>query len=219
MREQLKWMLFRGRLRIENRRNCSYDLCHNVETAQEELLGDVGVAADATMSGNSVYRVTWGWLIEEALARLDIDPACYSVIDYGSGKGKAMLMASYYPFRSIIGIEYAPRLHEIATANCLSFVSSQQKCHFLQPLLANALDYTAPPGPIVCFMCNPFDVPTLRAVFKTWQKRYEGGERDIRILYLNMRNISEVGEVLDEQNWLQPVARKRRFVLLAPRRS
>jgi hypothetical protein len=217
MRERLKWMLFRGRLRIENSRNRAFDFRHNVETAREESLSDVGVAADATKSGNSLYRVTWGWLIEKALARLDIDLARYSFIDYGSGKGKAMLMASCHPFRSIIGIEYAPRLHEIATANCLNFVNSRQKCRSLHPLLANVLDYTPPPGPIVCFMCNPFDVPTLRRVFKAWHKRYEAGERDIRILYLNMRNIAEVREVLDEQKWLQPIAQERRFVLLAPR--
>jgi hypothetical protein len=212
-------MAFRARLRIENRRNLAYDSRHNVETAREEYLGHMGLAADAVKAGNSVYRVTWAWLIERALARLDIDAARYTFIDYGSGKGKAMLMAAEHPFRSIIGLEYAAPLHAIAAENCLSYVNPRQRCYSLQPILANVLDYTPPPGPIVCFMCNPFDLKTMRSVFKSWRRRYEGGERDIRVLYLNMRDIGEVGDVLDEQNWLQPVARERRFVLLAPRKA
>ena len=78
------------------------------------------------------------------------------------------------------------------------------------------LDYIPPPGPIVCFMCNPFDQTTLRAVFESWRMRYQSGEREIRILYLNMRNVAESANVLREQVWLAPVAQDKRFVLLAP---
>jgi len=120
MSKRLKWILFRARLAFENRRNRAYDARHHVETAREEPLGDVGVAADAVKAGNSFYRVTWGWLIEKAMAELDIDASRYTFIDYGSGKGKAMLMASDHPFKSIVGLEYAPGLHEVAAANCLA---------------------------------------------------------------------------------------------------
>jgi hypothetical protein len=160
--------------------------------------------------------VTWGSLITKAMARLDIDPRRYSFIDYGSGKGKAMLMASDLPFKTIIGLEYAKRLHDIAAENCRTYRSPNQQCHSLVPIQADALEYTPPAGPIVCFMCNPFDEATLGAVFNSWRVRYEGGEREIRILYLNMRNIAEKAAVLDKQDWLAPVALNRRFVVLAP---
>jgi hypothetical protein len=216
--KRLKWMLFRARLAFENPRSRAYDFQHQVETAREEPLGEAGVAANAVKRGNSFYRVTWGWLVEKALARLDIDPNRYSFIDYGSGKGKAMLMASDRPFKSIIGLEYARRLHEIAARNCESYRSPNQKCHTLQPILADVLDYTPPPGPIVCFMCNPFDEMTMRTVFEGWRTRHQGGEKDIRILYLNMRDVAELAEVLEEQrDWLKPVARNKRFVILAPK--
>lgn len=217
MKNWLKWKIFRARLYIENRRNRAYDASHNVETGREELLEEVGVLAGDVKAGNEVYRVTWGWLIKKAMAQLDIDPATYSFIDYGSGKGKAMFMASDYSFKSIIGLEFAPLLHEIAKANCQSYVSPRQKCRSLEPVLTNVLEYTPPRGPIVCFMCNPFDKPTLRAVFDTWRERYEDGEEDIRILYVNMRNVSEVRDVLAAQDWLRPVIQDKRFVLLAPR--
>ena len=214
---KLKWRLFQTRLAFEDPKSRAFDKRHHVETAREEPLGESGVAADAVKRGNSVYRVTWGWLIEKALAKLDIDPRRYTFIDYGSGKGKAMLLASDYPFKTIIGLEYAKRLHDIAAENCRTYRSANQQCHSLEPVLGDALEYIPPPGPIVCFMCNPFDGTTLRTVFNNWRARFEGGEREIRILYLNMRNVAEAAKVLDDQDWLAPVARNRRFVVLAPK--
>jgi hypothetical protein len=216
---KIRWRLFRARLAFENPRSRAFDRRHRVETAREEPLGEMGVASDAIIRGNSVYRVTWGWLIKEAMEHLDIDHSRYTFIDYGSGKGKAMLIASDYPFKTIIGLEYAKRLHDIAVENCRSYHSANQKCHSLEPIIGDALHYTPPSGPIVCFMCNPFDEATLRSVFNRWRARYESGEREIRILYLNMRNIAEKGEILEEQDWLAPVARTRRYVVLAPKVS
>lgn len=217
MFSKLKWRLFRARLAFEDPRSRAFDKRHHVETAREERLGEMGVAADAVQRGNTYYRVTWGWLIKKAMAQLDIDHRRYSFIDYGSGKGKAMLMASDYPFKTIIGLEYAKRLHDIAVENCRTYRSADQQCHSLKQVLGDALDYVPPQGPIVCFMCNPFDETTLRAVFNSWRARYEGGEREIRILYLNMRTVAESSKVLEEQDWLAPLARNRRFVVLAPK--
>lgn len=216
---KLKWKLFQIRLAIEDRHSQAFDRRYNVETAREEHLGEMGLSPDATERGNGVYRVTWGWLIEKALARLDIDPHRYTFIDYGSGKGKAMLIGSRHPFKTIIGLEFARRLHEIATENCRTYRSVDQKCHSLFPVFGDVLDYLPPSGPIVCFMCNPFDQKTMREVFKSWRIRYQRGERDIRILYLNMRDVAESRDVLEEQGWLTPVARNRRFVVLAPNGS
>jgi len=215
-KNRMKWKVFQIRLAFEDPRSRAYDRRFNVETAREEPLGDMGVARDAIDRGNSLYRVTWGWLIDKAMAHLDIDPKDYTFIDYGSGKGKAMLMASDRPFKSIIGLEYAKRLHEIAVQNCQAYRSAGQRCYSLQPVLTDVLNYTPPAGPIVCFMCNPFDETTLRAVFDIWRERYQRGDGDIRVLYLNMRNIAESEKVLEKQDWLVPVAKNRRFILLAP---
>jgi hypothetical protein len=213
----LKWRWFRTRLKFEDPRSRAYDKRHHVETAREERLGDMGVAADAVQRGNAYYRVTWGWLIRESIAKLDIDHSRYTFLDYGSGKGKAMLMASDYPYKTIIGLEYAKRLHDIAAENCRTYRNPDQQCRSLQPILVDVLEYTPPPGPIVCFMCNPFDQTTLRAVFNAWRTRFENGEREIRIIYSNMRNINESSAVLESQDWLTPLAQNQRYVVLAPK--
>lgn len=217
LEQRLKWMLFRARLKIEDRLSRAYDAKHNVETAREESLADCGVAPEAVQRGNAVYRVTWGSLIHRAMSKLRIDHRRYSFIDYGAGKGKAMLMASDYPFQRIIGLEYSERLHAIAAANCRTYRSDAQKCHAFEPILIDVLNYDPPPGPIVCFMCNPFDHATMHVVFDRWRARHDSGETDMRILYLNMRTIREMAPVLQTQQWLHPVAAGKRYVILAPR--
>jgi hypothetical protein len=214
---KLKWRLFGLRLVVEDQRSRAFDKRYNVETAREEALGEMGIPSGDVERGNGVYRVTWGWLIEKALAQLNVDFGRYTFIDYGSGKGKAMLIAACRPFKAIVGLEFAPRLHEIAAENCRTYRHPDQKCHSLLPIMGDVLNYSPPSGPIICFMCNPFDQKTLREVFKSWRMRYQRGERDIFILFLNMRNIRESSEVLGEQDWLKPIASDRRFVLLAPK--
>jgi hypothetical protein len=48
------------------------------------------------------------------MAELEVDHRRYVFLAYGSGKGKALLLASDYPFRRIIGVEYSEPLHRAA---------------------------------------------------------------------------------------------------------
>jgi hypothetical protein len=212
-------MGFRLRLIIEDRRNHAYDARHNVETATEMPLEAAGVDEDDVRRGNSYYRATWERLIRRALDQLEVDYSRYAFIDYGAGKGKAMFVAADYPFRRIVGVEYAPHLHAITRRNCESFQSATQRCFNLETFCGDALTYDLPPGPVVCFMCNPFDEATLERVFEAWRERCAAGEHDIRIFYLNMRNVREVERVLAAQTWLRVEASNSHMVLLAPQLS
>lgn len=51
------------------------------------------------------------------LDRLDIRGAAEVFLDYGSGKGRALIMAAQYPFRRILGVEFSPQLSLIASQN------------------------------------------------------------------------------------------------------
>ena len=47
----------------------------------------------------------------KVLASLQIAFHDYTFIDFGSGKGRALLLASEFPFKRIIGLEFSPELH------------------------------------------------------------------------------------------------------------
>ena len=66
---------------------------------------------------HSPYQPTEPTLFEEMLASLKIDFRNFTFIDLGSGKGRALLLASAYPFRRIVGVELLPALNRIAQEN------------------------------------------------------------------------------------------------------
>ena len=57
-----------------------------------------------------------------------------------------MLIAACRPFKAIIGLEFARRLHEIATENCRTYRHPDQKCHSLLPIMGDVLNSFAALG-------------------------------------------------------------------------
>ena len=54
--------------------------------------------------------------LRRTIAELPIRYEEFVFVDFGSGKGRALLVASEFPFERIVGIEFAEELHEIARA-------------------------------------------------------------------------------------------------------
>ena len=67
--------------------------------------------------GNGLYRGIWPRIFEAAMQAAPLEYSRFTFVDYGSGKGKAMFLAAEYPFKRIVGVEFAPALHEIACKN------------------------------------------------------------------------------------------------------
>ncbi len=73
-------------------------------------------------------------------------------IDIGSGKGKALIIAHAYPFKSIVGIEYNRELCEIARKNL-----SLAGCDRAELFCGDVMEYDGFGGHTVYFAFNPFD--------------------------------------------------------------
>jgi len=100
----------------------------------------------------------------ELLSRLDITHADYTFVDLGCGKGRALLLASSFPFKQIIGVELSPQLHHTSLLNIRRFRSDSQRCMNIVSLCENATLYTFPPENTVLYLFNPFGADTLRSV-------------------------------------------------------
>src|SRR3954471_2990982 len=53
---------------------------------------------------------------ERAMRHVEVKPEDVFV-DFGSGKGRIVILAAALPFRRVIGVEFSAQLHEIAFAN------------------------------------------------------------------------------------------------------
>lgn len=199
------WRRFEKRLEIEHARNLAFDRAHDTDTAEEVQLTDAGVSADQSLRGNAVYRPVWESHFHGALASLGIDFDGFTFVDVGSGKGKLLLLASDYPFAQIVAVEYAPGLHAVARRNIAVYRSSRQRCQTIESVLADALHYELPRGPIVCFMFNAMESAALKAWLERTDEDLGGRSEPAYLVYSNLRSIREAGDAF-------PVVRRLRYL-------
>jgi hypothetical protein len=119
----------------------------------------------------------------QILGRLQLDFERYTFVDLGSGKGRALLVASEYPFHAIAGVELSPMLHSIAVANIASYRGAQ-RCRDVRAIQADATDFSFPAGPLVVYLWNPFEAPVLTRVLANLEAALAHEPRETYIVYI-----------------------------------
>ena len=99
--------------------------------------------------------------------------------------GRAVLLASEFPFRSVVGVELNPTLARIARRNVTHWKAEGRACTSVRVVCRDAVEFKMPEGPCVVFMFNPFGAPVLRRLLEAWGKRLAGCEGQLDILYVN----------------------------------
>jgi hypothetical protein len=85
------------------------------------------------------------------------------LIDYGSGKGRALILAASYPFRRIIGVEFSKELNDVAETN-LAAARQHLQCPEVVTVVTDARRFVVPPEVTVAYFNNPFDRPLFEDV-------------------------------------------------------
>ncbi len=140
------------------------------------------------------YQASDPAVFHDMLSRLDIDHRQFTFLDLGSGKGRALLLASDYPFRRIVGVELLPELHAIAEENIRKYRSPRQQCREFQLICADARADALPAGPLVVFLFDPFPEEILRRVMAAIERSWRQEPRDMFIAYENPRSERVVAE-------------------------
>jgi hypothetical protein len=160
-----------------------FDWRHGVRTCGEADL------AGLTLVGNNTdhavhYHPTHPKFLFEVFSSLRIDYPSYTFVDLGSGKGRALLVASEFPFSEILGVEFAAELHEIACENILRYRSKTQKCRNIRSLNLDAAEFELPLTPLVLYLFNPFRPAVLSPVLQRLQRSVNSHPRDVTLIYL-----------------------------------
>ncbi len=130
----------------------------------------------------SVFRgVIVRWRRCRAFAPID----AYTFVDLGAGMGRAMLLASAYPFRSIVGVELHPALARIGRKNLARWRAAGRSSVPLRLYCRDVADFPLPAGPCLAFLFNPFAAPVLRRLLRAWSDSLAGRPGKLDILYVN----------------------------------
>lgn len=131
-----------------------FDAMYGVETAEIVSVGALDIAANNLAHCNR-YEAVVPEMFQRIMRDLPIRYEDFTFIDIGSGKGRAVLLASMCPFARVIGVEISERLTEIARNNIAKFPASV--CRNVTALAMSGTDYIPPAAPLVLYLNNPFD--------------------------------------------------------------
>ena len=116
---------------------------------------------------------------------LDPEWSRFSFVDLGCGKGRALLLASRYPFRAILGVELDPVLAATAQANLCAFQAPWQQCHRLTALHGDATAIDLPESPLLLYLYHPFLAPALKRVLRRLERSLRQRPRELWLVYIN----------------------------------
>jgi SAM-dependent methyltransferase len=138
-------------------------------------------------AGHKGYEGCPPRLFLRVLRSLRIDPRTFTFIDLGSGQGRALLLASRFPFKTVIGVEYDEGLHRIAQTNIAIYIRKARTAAPVQSVCADAAHFALPSGDLVLYLFNPFGPEILMPVLERILRALCAQERQILLIYQNPR--------------------------------
>jgi SAM-dependent methyltransferase len=148
----------------------------------------------------------------EMMMALKIDFRGFTFIDLGSGKGRALLLASEYPFTRIMGAEILPELHAIAEENFRRFKSDRQRCFRLESWCGDARQFEFPDEPTLLYLFNPFYEPVLGQLLENLRLSLNAIPRKLLLLYANP--LAE--EVIERAGFLKKTGGTHQYSIFEP---
>lgn len=166
----------------------TYDYWHD-RGERHRSAGAMPIAANDIVASNydlqgRGYQAFPRLLLLWSIQVLDIEPARFSFIDYGSGRGRMLLTAARLPFRRVIGVEFSRRLHQQAVEN---IVASDRTllCRNVEAVNIDAVEYDPPSGNLLAFFYNPFDERVLDQVAERLLAAGAKGKRTAFVIFAN----------------------------------
>lgn len=162
--------------------SAKFDEANGVDTT-----GLISMSALSVDSPNflyaTVYKASDPDRFAEAMSALPIRHEDYAFVDLGSGKGLALLLASHFPFRKVVGVEFARELHQVAESNIRKYRVPARKCEDVSSVCGDAAEFEFPACPLVIYFYHPFEEALMQRVAQRINAVYESNPRPIVVTY------------------------------------
>lgn len=139
----------------------SFDQEHGTDTLTRVDLTDLEIDSPNRLHG-VYYQASPVCSTRKLLRSLGIRHEEFTFVDFGSGKGRILLLASELPFKHVIGVEFGSELHACAQRNISVYRNSIAKK--VESMLCDATQFNIPPGNVVLYFFNPFNEIVLAKV-------------------------------------------------------
>lgn len=184
-------------------RDCLFDWKYGVETRSRVSLTDLSIDSESKTLGRN-YGPSDPGIFKEMLSCIKIKHEEFTFIDFGSGKGRVVLMASELPFKRIIGVEFSAELNEAARNNIGHYKSRTQKCRNIALIESDVTAYQLPLERAILYLFNPFNELIMQRLLANIQASLAECPREVFVASLYCA--PEVNELLESAGFLNKVA-------------
>ncbi|ABD88947.1 conserved hypothetical protein [Rhodopseudomonas palustris BisB18] len=127
-----------------------WDAKYGTETGAAVTLESLSIGHDSRRFGER-YQASDPAVLHDAVAFIGLQPADYTFIDLGCGKGRMLIVAAELGFKSCVGVEFADELARLAARNVAAAAFSN-----VTIVHGDAGNYAFNEQPFVLYMFNPF---------------------------------------------------------------
>lgn len=121
-------------------------------------------------------------------------------LDFGSGLGRAVIVAATFSFRRAIGVEISSELNRVAERNVVrARARGRLKCRIIEIVAQDACSYSIPSDVTVVYMFSPFGETVISKVLDNIKVSISEVPRKLRIVFANPRIFEIVSHDCD---WL-----------------
>ena len=166
-----------------------WDRLEQVRTSGAILVPETDVVGRTDRLEDRRYQAAARLPVTWAISALRVDPAQYTFVDYGSGRGRVLLTAARFPFKKVIGVEFSRTLHRQACENIAGYPKERLDCSEVVSLNLNAVDFDLPSGDCVLFFLNPFGGETLDRVTDRIERSWLDSPRSILVAFANSNRV------------------------------
>jgi 16S rRNA G966 N2-methylase RsmD len=135
-----------------------------------------------------------------ALDQIPFPAGQTELIDYGAGRGRAIIAAASRPFHRVTGVEMSPSLARDASDN-VARMQNRRAAH-VEVVQANALDFPIPATANVFYFFNPFAGEALRQMTGLIRQSIEAHPRPAFVIYFNPEHFDPL---VANQPWIRRV--------------
>jgi len=164
----------------------AFDRRHGVDTAADADPGWMAEIASPSWRHGAGYDPVPETEFRRALDSVPHDLTGWTFVDYGAGKGKALLLASERAFARIVGVEYQTRLAAAARENAKRWRDGSRAAS-IEVVEGDALDFPVPGGPLVLFFHHPFEAPVFERVLERIAAAVAAEPRPVWLVYHDPR--------------------------------
>lgn len=159
-----------------------FDKKYGTDTERIISVGALDIP-DVKLKHSNRYEAVVPEAFADIIASLPPTDDQFVFVDIGSGKGRAILLASLFPFKEVVGVEVSQALTKIAEENVRKFQTIEPGSRKISLVCEDGGAFRIPETKCVLYLNNPFDEQIMKRLVMNVEASIDVHPRKVYVIY------------------------------------